>query len=73
MEYYSSALSGVTLYTFGSRLDEESQAKALFRLLRDADKGGHSELFAPLPATEGIGLALYNRMIRAAAHNIKKL
>ena len=29
-------------------------------------------IFAPLPSTDGIGLALYNRMIRAAAHKILK-
>ncbi len=66
-------LREVTLYKLGSRFDEKSQAKRLFALLREADECGHSEIYAPLPRTEGIGLALYNRMIRAAAHTIIKL
>ncbi len=72
-ETYFSRLLGVTLYRLGPRLDEESQAKRLFALLREADECGHSVIYAPLPRTEGIGLALYNRMIRAAAHTIIKL
>jgi L-threonylcarbamoyladenylate synthase len=57
----------------GSQSSKESQAKNLFRLLRDLGKEGYSEIFAPLPKKTGIGLALYNRMIRAAAHSIIRL
>ena len=67
------SLSSVKVYVLGSKFDEEAQAKNLFSLLREADKRSHSEIYAPLPRTEGIGLALYNRMIRAAAHKIIKL
>ena len=63
----------ITIYTLGSKFDEKTQAKNLFRLLRVADKNNHKEIFAPLPEMTGIGLALYNRMIRAAAHTIKRL
>lgn len=61
------------VHVLGSKSSEESQAKNLFRLLRDLDKEGYSEIFAPLPKKSGIGLALYNRMIRAAAHSIIRL
>jgi hypothetical protein len=30
-------------------------------------------IYGHLPPMDGIGLALYNRMIRAAAHTIKKV
>ena len=72
-EYITTALKGVDVYKFGLRGDETAQARLLFKLLRDTDKENYSVIYAPLPATCGIGLALYNRMIRAAAHNIIRL
>lgn len=72
-EYISSAVNGVEVYKFGSRGDEAAQAHLLFKLLRDADKENYDVIYAPLPEMTGIGLALYNRMIRAAAHNIIRL
>lgn len=60
-------------YDFGAREDELSHAHRLFYLLREADKKNYDAIYAPLPPTDGVGLALYNRMIRAAAHQIVKL
>ena len=60
-------------YSFGKRNDEKEQAHLLFSILRDADKVNFDKIYAPLPKTDGVGLALYNRMIRAAAHKIIKL
>lgn len=71
--YYREALPNATVIDFGSEGDELAQARSLFAILRDADKASYSVIYAPLPKTEGIGLALYNRMIRAAAHKIIKL
>ena len=31
------------------------------------------EIYAPLPSQSGVGLAIYNRMIRAAAHHIIRM
>ncbi|MBE6635095.1 MAG: threonylcarbamoyl-AMP synthase [Ruminococcaceae bacterium] len=64
---------GVTIYEFGKRGDELTQAHMLFDILRDADKKELDELYAPLPRAEGLGLALYNRMIRAAAYHIIRM
>ncbi len=61
------------VYEFGNENDEEMQAHLLFDILRDADKKNFDVIYAPLPKAEGVGLALYNRMIRAAAYNIIKL
>lgn len=66
-------LDGVAVYDFGLRADLEAQAHSLFAILREADKENFDVIFAPLPSEEGIGLALYNRMIRAAAHKIIRL
>jgi L-threonylcarbamoyladenylate synthase len=61
------------LYVLGEREDEAEQAKHLFYLLREADKCKYDKIYAPLPSKRGVGLALYNRLIRAAAHTIIKL
>ena len=70
---FSAAFPTVKVIDFGSYDDELAQAHRLFSLLRDADAQGLKKIYAPLPKREGIGLALYNRMIRAAAYNIVKL
>ena len=57
----------------GASDDLQEQAKRLFTSLRHADKLGADKIYAHLPDTSGLGLALYNRMIRAAAHTIKKV
>lgn len=54
----------------GNREDLETQAKRLFSALREADKLNVDRIYAHLPCKDGLGLALYNRMIRAAAHTI---
>ncbi len=66
-------LVGVEVYDFGSIYDKKGQAKRLFALLREADKHSFLNIYAPLPDRCGIGLALYNRMIRAAAYKIIKV
>ena len=70
IEIYKSNLPDCDLYEFGNRLDEMRQAYLLFSILRDTDKKSYDSIYAPLPEQSGVGLALYNRMIRAAAHQI---
>ena len=72
-ECFERELSGADIYRFGARENEEEQAHQLFSILREMDKRDYRTIFAPLPEKTGIGLALYNRMIRAAAHKIIKL
>ncbi len=61
------------LLPVGGRSNLEAQAKRLFHALRDADGTDATVIYAHLPPMEGLGLALYNRMIRAAAHTIKEI
>lgn len=70
---FEDAFQNARCYSFGKRNDEKEQAHLLFSILRDADKENFDKIYAPLPKTDGVGLALYNRMIRAAAHKIIKL
>lgn len=59
--------------SIGSGNDAKKQAARLFSALREADTLKSDIIYAPLPSKDGLGLALYNRMIRAAAHTIKKI
>ncbi|MBR6726882.1 MAG: hypothetical protein IKM08_01695, partial [Clostridia bacterium] len=59
------------LFPVGPCADLGAQAHRLFAALREADTDKSiSQLYAHLPPKEGLGLALYNRAIRAAAHHI---
>ena len=73
LEVFKKSIPDAYYYSFGKRDDEEAQAHALFSILRDTDNHAFDKIYAPLPKKQGIGLALYNRMIRASAHRIKKL
>lgn len=61
------------LIPVGAQGDLHTQAKRLFHALRQADGLEAEIIYAHLPPMEGIGLALYNRMIRAAAHTVLQL
>ena len=57
----------------GRAKDYHVQASRLFSALREADDKGFERVFAHCPGTEGVGLAVYNRMIRAAGFKIVEL
>ena len=59
------------LFPIGERADLHAQAHLLFSALRRADATDAEIIYAHLPPQNGLGLALYNRMIRAAAHTVK--
>lgn len=67
------SLAGNTLLPIGNKHDLGTQARKLFAALRDADGTDAEIIYAHLPPQEGLGLALYNRLIRAAAHTIKEV
>lgn len=66
-------LKDTNLFPVGGKDDPATQAHTLFSLLREADRAGTEIMYAHLPDTDGLGLALYNRMIRAAAHTVLKV
>ncbi len=51
----------------------ELQARRLFSLLRYADELGAKTVLVEMPGTEGVGLAVYNRLLRAAAFRVIEL
>ena len=61
------------VFDLGDENNPAERLHRLFYLLREADKAGCERIYAPLPGTDGLSLALYNRMIRAAAYQIISL
>ena len=59
--------------SYGKEKDAASQAHNLFNKLRELDTLGAKKVFARCPDIDGIGLAVYNRLIRAAGFNIIQL
>lgn len=65
---------GAIYFPIGPKGDLATQARRLFAALREADAfPALTQLYAHLPPLDGLGLALYNRCIRAAAHTVKKI
>lgn len=60
----------VPTLTYGRREDASAQAQQLFYCLRRADELGAKTLYAACPSEEGVGLAVYNRLLRAAAFEV---
>jgi L-threonylcarbamoyladenylate synthase len=58
---------------YGSRESGETQAQNIFAVLRDIDEKGIKTAYIHAPQKDGIGLAVYNRLIRAAAFKVIKL
>ena len=72
-ESIKSQIPDICVYELGKAKDEMQHAHRLFDILREADKENYDIIYAPVPERSGIGLAIYNRLIRAAAHTIIKL
>lgn len=60
----------VPVYTYGARTDAAAQANRLFELLRRLDEDGVKIAYVACPTTDGIGLAVYNRLLRAAGFEV---
>ena len=53
--------------------NDEEQAKELFDVLRELDDIGAKKVYARCPNKDGVGLAVYNRLLRAAGFQVVKL
>ena len=56
--------------TYGKSDDGLSEAHRLFSALRELDDKGAKTVYARCPEITGVGLAVYNRLIRSAGFNI---
>ena len=66
-------LFDVPAISYGTRNDAKSQAKHLFSALRSLDSTNAELVFARCPETDGVALAVYNRLIRSAGFTIIEL
>lgn len=60
----------VPFVTYGRREDGTDQAHRLFDALRRLDELGAEEVYAACPPEDGVGLAVYNRMLRASGFEV---
>ena len=58
---------------YGSEEDAQTLAKNIFSALREVDKLNAKAVYVHAPKKTGVGLAVYNRLIRAAAFKVIKL
>ena len=61
------------LIDVGRKEDLAEQAHNLFSALRRTESMDCDVIYAHLPPEDGLGLALYNRLIRAAAHTVRRV
>ncbi|WRS27851.1 L-threonylcarbamoyladenylate synthase [Oscillospiraceae bacterium MB08-C2-2] len=67
--------AGISLpaITYGKEDHPEEQAASLFTALRRLDEVGAQSVLARMPDRKGLGLAVYNRLIRAAGFKVVEL
>lgn len=56
--------------SIGARDDEEAIAKHLYRILREFDDMDVDQIYSESFATQGIGQAIMNRLLKAAGHQV---
>lgn len=67
------SLLKVPYVSLGNAQDFNAQAHNLFTALRKLDEMGLKTVYARCPRTEGVGLAVYNRLIRSAGFEVINL
>lgn len=63
----------VPCITYGHEISGAEQAHELFRALRALDEQGAKIVYARCPQNTGVSLAVYNRLLRAAAFRVVEL
>lgn len=66
-------IEGIPCVTYGKKDDSASQARHIFDSLRTLDEIGAKTVFARFPENHGVGLGVFNRLVRAAGFNIIEL
>ena len=66
-------LAGLPCVTYGRESDGATQAHYLFAALRALDEKGAKTVYARCPRQDGVSLAVYNRLIRAAGYRVVTL
>lgn len=66
-------LSGERTVSLGARDSSENHAKNLFSALRLFDEMNVEKIYSRLPKKDGVGLAVYNRILKAAGSRIEEV
>ena len=69
-EYYNVSIKKIS---YGSKRNESTLAQNLFSVLRKVDTLGVKEVYIHAPSKDGVGLAVYNRLIRACGFKVISL
>ena len=64
---------GFACVEYGREGDGAGQAQHIFRCLRALDEQGDRVVYARCPRRDGVSMAVYNRLVRAAAFRVVKL
>ncbi len=64
------SLFNIPCFTYGNEFSPDEQATRLFSALREIDENSLGTIFARVPKKDGVGLAVYNRLLRACGFEI---
>jgi L-threonylcarbamoyladenylate synthase len=67
---YLPFLQGEYVCSYGEKQDDKAHSHLLFDCLRHFDETDATAIYAVVGKAEGIGLALYNRMLKASAYTV---
>jgi len=63
-------IEGIDCVSYGRRDDYAAQARKVFDALRKLDEMGADVVYCSLAEPDGVGLAVYNRLLRAAEFEV---
>ncbi|MBE6963584.1 MAG: threonylcarbamoyl-AMP synthase [Ruminococcaceae bacterium] len=67
---YAHLFDGRRVQTLGSSFDKQAQAQRVFAALRTFDESDVTEIYAQCPDDQGLGLAVSNRLKKAAGFHV---
>ena len=67
---YKVLFPGRSIHDLGPAADKEEQARRVFDALREFDHEAVTEIYAQCPDTAGLGLAVANRLKKAAGFHV---
>ncbi|MGI5959307.1 MAG: L-threonylcarbamoyladenylate synthase [Massiliimalia sp.] len=67
------SLFSIPCVTYGRQTDSSQQANRLFDALRELDQQHLSTVFARVPDKDGVGMAVYNRLLRACGFEVVRM
>ncbi|MBQ9543977.1 MAG: threonylcarbamoyl-AMP synthase [Clostridia bacterium] len=70
---FSTSSGAPIVFSLGPQNDHLTQAKRLFDALRTLDRKEVRQIYSRLPEKDGVGLAVFNRLIKACGFCIKRI